>query len=111
MTEMSKTKLKRIVISLPEKVLKDVNWLAPLEEMTRDELVLKAINRFLKPHLEIRKQLRKSAKESKKEKIHGPFDTADEMIAHLNDRIYKSPKITRAISEDTQDFKTSRYEP
>ena len=74
----------RIVITLPARVLKDVNWLAPLEDMTRDELILRAIKRFLKPHLEIRKRvLRATAKPGK---TYGPYDSAEEI-----DRICLGP--------------------
>jgi hypothetical protein len=76
------TKGPRIIVSLPTSVLKDVNWLAPLEEMTRDELILAAIKRFLKPHLDIRKQVLKAA--ANPGKLSGPFDTAEEFIASLH---------------------------
>ena len=68
------TKLRRIVITLPARTLKDVHWLAPLEDITRDELISEALKRFLKPHLEIRAQVSKAAKQ-------------------LN------PKVTKAISQ------------
>lgn len=48
------TEKRRIIVSLPAKILKDVEWLAPLEDITRDELILVAIERFLKPHLAAR---------------------------------------------------------
>ena len=41
------TEKRRIVVSLPASVLKYVEWLAPLENMTRDELILVAIKRLL----------------------------------------------------------------
>lgn len=81
------TEKRRIVVSLPAKVLKDVEWLAPLEDMTRDELILAAINRFLKPHLDIRKQVLKAA--ANPGKLHGPFDTAEEMIADMKSQLKK----------------------
>jgi metal-responsive CopG/Arc/MetJ family transcriptional regulator len=77
----------RIVITLPANVLKDVNWLASLEELTRDELILQAIKRFLKPHLEIRKRVLRAA--AKPGKSYGPFDTAEEMIADLKGQLKK----------------------
>ncbi len=46
------------MITLPTSILADVDWLAPLEDMARDQLILEAVKRFLKPHLEIRKQLK-----------------------------------------------------
>ena len=49
-------KTGRITIILPVNVLKDVDWLAPLEDMTREELILQAVKRFPQTHLEIRKQ-------------------------------------------------------
>jgi hypothetical protein len=111
------TPTRRILITLPASVLKDVEWLAPLEDMTRDQLVVEAIKRFLKPHLEIRKQVLKAA--SKPGKLYGPFDTAEEMIASLRKEAAKlrakkensTPHITKAISKSTKDFKTGRYEP
>ena len=54
-------RLRRIVITLPARIVKDVDWLAPLEDMTRDELISEALKRFLKPHLEIRAQVLKAA--------------------------------------------------
>jgi len=72
----------RIVVCLPAKILQDVEWLAPLEDMTRDELILVAIKRFLKPHLEIRKQLLRVA--ANPGRLSGPFDTAKELIASLH---------------------------
>jgi hypothetical protein len=77
----------RIAITLPTKVLNDVNWLAPLEDLTRDELILQAIKRFLKPHLEIRKRVSLAA--AKPGRTHGPFDTAEEMIADLKGQLKK----------------------
>jgi hypothetical protein len=35
-------------------VLKDIDWLAPLEDMTRDELILEAVKRYLKHELKKR---------------------------------------------------------
>ena len=79
------TKTRRIVITLPERILNDVDWLAPLEEMTRDELIGEAVKRLLKPHLEIRALVLKAA--AKPGKTHGPFNTADEMIADMKGRL------------------------
>jgi metal-responsive CopG/Arc/MetJ family transcriptional regulator len=73
---------RRIVVNLPASVLKDVEWLAPLEDMTRDELILAAVKRFLKPHLEIRKKILKAA--ASPSKLHVPFDTRKEFIASLH---------------------------
>ena len=101
------TKTRRITITLPDKVLKDVDWLAPLEDMSRDELILEAIKRFLKPHLEIRKQVLKAAKGP----FYGPFDTVEEMLASLKGELKKRPyHITRAIAKSTDKFQTGRYE-
>jgi hypothetical protein len=101
-------KQSRILITLPISVLKDVDWLAPLEDMTRDQLILKAVKRFLKPHLDIRKQVLRAA--AHKGKTHGPFETADEMITYLKAEVRKRNKTTKAISESTKDFKTGRYQ-
>jgi hypothetical protein len=86
---------RRVVITLPERVLRDVGWLAPLEDMTRDELIGEAIKRFLKPHLEIRAQVLKGA--ARPGKTYGPFDTADEMIAHMKGELKKraAPRKTK----------------
>ena len=101
------TKARRITMTLPDKVLKDVDWLAPLEDMTRDELILEAIRRFLKPYLEIRKQVLKAAKGP----FYGPFDTVEEMLASLKRELEKRPyRITKAISQSTEQFQTGRYE-
>src|ERR1700689_1804173 len=81
------TKTRRIVITMPEKMLKDVDWLAPLEDLTRDELIREAVKRFLKPHLEIRAQVLKAA--AKPGKTYGPLNTADEMIAHMKGKLKK----------------------
>jgi hypothetical protein len=105
---MKNTKNHRIMITLPASVLKDVNWLAPLEDMTRDELILVAIKQFLKPHLEIRKQVLKAA--SQKGKTYGPFETIAEMRKSLEHKIRKRRSVTKAIAESTKDFKTGRYE-
>ena len=96
------TRTRRIAIALPAQVLKDVDWLAPLEDMTRDELILKAIKRFLKPHLDIRWQVRKAA--SNPGKLSGPFDTAEEMLASLKRQLKKKRPygVTKAISESTE---------
>lgn len=99
-------KQSRITVALPTSVLKDVAWLAPLEDMTRDELILEAVTRFLKPHLEIRKQVIKPHKG----KTYGPFDTPEEMVAFLRAEVRKRGKVTKAISESTKDLKTGRYE-
>ena len=108
------SKNRRVVITLPARVLKDVDWLAPLEDMTRDELILKAVKRFLKPHLAIRKDLRKIDREIKqgKMKTYGPFDTVKEMLESMKANIKESrmPKVTKAISESAGRFKTGRYE-
>jgi len=106
---------KTISVSLPASVLKDVEWLAPLEDLTRDQLIVLAIKRFLKPHLEIRKQVKKAAMPGK---TYGPFDTAEEMIASLRKEVAKlrakkktsTPRITKAISEGAGNLKTGRYE-
>jgi hypothetical protein len=108
---------KTISVSLPASVLKDVEWLAPLEDLTRDQLIVLAIKRFLKPHLEIRKQVEKSA--AMPGKTYGPFDTAEDMIASLRKEAAKlrtknktsTPRITKAISESAGNLKTGRYEP
>src|ERR1035438_10002972 len=71
------TEKRRIVVSLPARILKDVEWLAPLEDMTRDELILVAIKRFLKPHLDIRKQVLRAA--ANPGRLSAPFDTAEEV--------------------------------
>ena len=63
MAKARQTQVNRIVVTLPARLVKDVDWLAPLEDMTRDELILEAIKRILKPHLEIRKQGLRSALE------------------------------------------------
>src|SRR5271165_6424256 len=88
------TKTRRIVITLPERILKDVDWLAPLEDMTRDELIREAVRRFLKPHLEIRAEVLKAA--AKPGKTCGPFNTVDDMIAHMKGESKK--RSTRNIS-------------
>src|ERR1035441_4691398 len=75
------TEKRRIVVSLPARILKDVEWLAPLEDMTRDELILVAIKRFLKPHLDIRKQVLRAA--ANPGRLSAPFDTAEEFIARM----------------------------
>jgi metal-responsive CopG/Arc/MetJ family transcriptional regulator len=110
------TKHHRIVVTLPASVLKDLDWLAPLEDMTRDELILAAIKCFLKPHLEIRRQVLKAA--ANPGKLHGPFDTVEEFVSSLHKEDEKlharknkrPPRITKAISESTKDLKTGRYE-
>jgi phytoene/squalene synthetase len=104
---------RRIVVYLPAKILKDVEWLAPLEDMTCDELILSAIKRFLKPHLDIRKQVLRAA--ANPGRLSAPFDTAEEFIASLHKeakklRDKKKYHITKAISESTKDLKTGRYE-
>lgn len=86
--------------------------------MSRDDLVLEAVKRFLKPHLEIRKRVLKAV--AKPGKTYLPFNTAEEMIADMKSRLKKRraakstrrhpPRIVKAISESTQDFKTGRYE-
>ena len=98
-------------MTLPARLVKHVDWLAPLEDMTRDELILEAIKRILKPHLEIRKQGLRSALEVERGKVktYGPFKTADEMIASMKAELGKR-KITKAISDSTGRFKTRRYE-
>ena len=98
----------RIVVTLPASILRDVEWLAELEEMTRDELIVEAVKRFLKPHLYVRKQVKQAA--GKKGKTYGPFNTAAEMVTSLKSELRKRPKVTKAISESTRDFKTGRYE-
>lgn len=100
---------RRIAITFPAGVVKDVDWLAELEEMSRDELILEAVKRFLKPHLEIRKRVLRA----RKGKTYGPFDTVEEMIASLRKQLkqQESLKFTKAISEATDKFKTGRYEP
>lgn len=45
----------RIAVPLPSNVLKGIDSRAESEGITRDELILRAINSFLKPHLDIRK--------------------------------------------------------
>ena len=103
------TKNRRISITLPASVLRDVDWLAPLEDMTRDELILKAVKRFLKPHLDIRRQVLRAA--DSKESVSGPFETAEEMIADLKRKLKKRLyRTTKAIAESTKDFKTGRYQ-
>jgi len=98
------TKTRRIVITLPERTLKDVDWLAPLEEMTRDELILEALKRFLKPHLGIRTQVLKAA--SKQGKTHGPFNTAHEMIAHMKGKLKKRGILKKPGSRQRRSFLT-----
>jgi metal-responsive CopG/Arc/MetJ family transcriptional regulator len=97
-----------IVVTLPAGILQNVDWLADLEEMTRDELILEAVKRFLKPHLAIRKQVKQAVR--KKGKTYGPFDTAAETMPSLKNELRKRSKVTKAISESTKDFKTGRYE-
>jgi hypothetical protein len=108
-TSLTKTR-KRITLDIPKDLLKDVDWLAPLEDLTRDELILEAVRRFLKPHLEIRKRVLRADKG----KAHGHFDTAEEMVAFLRKRLKKKEAgkpVIKAISESTGKFKTGRYEP
>jgi hypothetical protein len=108
-TPLAKTR-KRITLDIPNDLLKDVDWLAPLEDLTRDELILEAVRRFLKPHLEIRKSVLRVGKG----KTYGPFDTAEEMTAFLRKRLKKKEEVgkpvIKAISESTGKFKTGRYE-
>jgi metal-responsive CopG/Arc/MetJ family transcriptional regulator len=99
---------RRIVVTLPAGILQDIDWLADLEEMTRGELIVEAVKRFLKPHLAIRKQVKQAAR--KKGKIYVPLDTAAETIPSLKNELRKTRKVTKAISESTKDFKTGRYE-
>ena len=98
----------RIVVTLPASILRDVEWLAELEEMTRDELIVEAVKRFLKPHLAMRKQVKQAVR--KKAKTYGALDTSAETIASLKAEVLKPRKVTKAISESTKDFKTGRYE-
>jgi metal-responsive CopG/Arc/MetJ family transcriptional regulator len=99
---------RRIVVTLPASVLQDVDWLVGVEETTRDELILEAVKRFLKPHLAVRKQVKQAVR--KKGKTYGPFDTAAETMPSLKNELRKRSKVTKAISESTKDFKTGRYE-
>jgi len=99
---------RRIVVTLPASILHDVDWLADLEEMTRGELIVEAVKRFLKPHLAIRKQIKQAAR--KEGKTYGTFDTSAETITSLKAELRKPRKVTKAISESTKDFKTGRYE-
>ena len=99
---------RRIVVTLPAGVLQDVEWFAVLEEMTRDELIVEAVKRFLKPHLAIRKQVTQAVR--KKAKTYGALDTPAETIVSLKAELRKPRKVTKAISESTKDFKTGRYE-
>jgi hypothetical protein len=108
-TSLTKTQ-KRITLDIPTDLLKDVDWLAPLEDLTRDELILEAVRRFLKPHLEIRKKVLRAGRG----KTHGPFNTAEEMTAFLRKRLKKKEAgkpVIKAISESAGKFKTGRYEP
>ena len=89
------TKHNRIVVTLPASVLKDVDWLAPLEDMTRDEMILAAIRRFLKPHLDIRRQVLNAA--ANPGKLHGPFDTAEEFLASMHNEA-KTLRARRSIA-------------
>jgi hypothetical protein len=115
-SKLTTSPIRRIVITLPASVLKDVEWLAPLEDITRDQLITLAIKRFLKPHLEVRKLVKNSV--VMRGKTYGPFDTAEEMIASLKKEVSKlrvkkrtaTPRITKAISESTGNLKTGRYE-
>jgi metal-responsive CopG/Arc/MetJ family transcriptional regulator len=94
------TEKRRIIVSLPAKILKDVEWLAPLEDITRDELILVAIKRFLKPHLDIRKQVLRAA--ANPGRLSAPFDTAEEFIADLHKETKKlSAKRTKPSSRGT----------
>ena len=102
---------RRIVITVPAGVLKDVDWLAHLEEMNRSQLIVEAVRRFLLPHLEQRREILKSFAQAKNDKTFGPFDTAEEMIASLKANLRKRSKITKAIPESTDRFKTGRYQP
>jgi metal-responsive CopG/Arc/MetJ family transcriptional regulator len=99
---------RRVSVTLPEHVLQDVEWLAALEGMTRDELIVEAVKRFLKPHLAIRKQVKQAVR--KKAKTYGALDTSAETIASLKAELRKPRKVTKAISESTKDFKTGRFE-
>ena len=76
------TKNRRVTITVPEQILKDVDWLAPLEDMTRDQLIGEAVKRFLKPHLEIREQVLKAA--TKPSTTYGPFASHEEFITSLH---------------------------
>lgn len=49
-TSLTKTR-KRIALDVPEDLLKHVDRLAPLQDLTREELILEAVRHFLKPHL------------------------------------------------------------
>jgi hypothetical protein len=94
-TSLTKTQ-KRITLDIPTDLLKDVDWLAPLEDLTRDELILEAVRRFLKPHLEIRKKVLRADSG----KTHG--HTAEEMTAFLRKRLKKKEAgkpVIKAISE------------
>src|SRR5260370_42528534 len=104
MTQGHSRSARRIVVTLPAGILQDVDWLADLEEMTRGELIVEAVKRFLKPHLAIRQQIKQAAR--KKGKTYGPFDTSAEMITSLKAELRKTRKVTKAISESTKDFKT-----
>ena len=79
---------RRIVVALPSYILKDVEWLARLEEMTRDELILEAIRRFLKPHLETRRQVLKASRNTAR--TFGPFSSAAEAGQFLHDQVRRS---------------------
>jgi len=81
---------RRVVVTVPAGILQDIDRLADLGEMTRDELIVEAVKRFLK--------------------TRGPFNTAAETITSLKGELRKRPKVTKAISESTKDFKTGRYE-
>ena len=108
-TTLPKTR-KRITLDVPEDLLKDIEWLAPLEDLTPEELIVEAVRRFLKPHLDIRKRVL----QADKNKTYAPFDAADEMIAALQQRLKKktpAKALTKAISESTDKFKTGRCEP
>ena len=107
-TPLAKTR-QRLTLDVPEDLLKDVEWLAHLEDMTREELILEAVRRFLKPHLDIRKRVL----QVDKDKTYAPFDATDEMIAALQKRLKKKAPVkavTKAISESTDKFKTGRCE-
>jgi hypothetical protein len=106
---LAKTR-KHITVDVPEDLLKDVDWLAPLEDLTREELILGAVRRFLKPHLDIRERVL----QADKGETYGPIDTGDEMIAARQKRLKKrapAKGATNAISKSTDKFKTGRYEP
>ena len=94
MKNMKNSKKKAITIKLSEDVLKNIDWLAPLEDMSREELIIKAINKFLKPHLSIRDGLSQIVRdmESGKEKVFGPFQTAEELIKSLKGKSKGSRK-------------------